>query len=101
MLGTFGGALEARKIEVNHGSLTADVRGEIETEDGVLIIKRIHVRFHLKAPEAARQTVERVHGFFAQKCPVYRAIRDAIAVTSEFELLGGLAGPDRLTSTRT
>src|SRR6266567_3557230 len=100
MLGTFGGALDARKIDPNHGNLTADIRGEIETENGVLIIKRIHIRFHLKAPEAARETVERVHGFFAQKCPVYRSIRDAISVTSEFELLGGVVGPDQFTSSR-
>jgi len=88
MTGTFGGALEARKIDTSHGNLTADVRGEIENEDGVLVIKRIHIVFHLKAPENVRETVERVHGFFAQKCPVYRSIHEAIAVTSEFELLG-------------
>ena len=34
MLGTFGGALEARKIDASGGRLTADVRGEIESEDG-------------------------------------------------------------------
>ena len=34
MLGTFGGALEARKIDASDGRLTAEVRGEIESEDG-------------------------------------------------------------------
>jgi uncharacterized OsmC-like protein len=87
MLGTFGGALEARKIEASHGNLTADVRGEIENEAGVLVIKRIHVVFHLKAPETARETVERVHGFYPQRCPVYRSIHAAIVMTSEFELV--------------
>jgi uncharacterized OsmC-like protein len=62
------------------------VKGEIENEDGVLVIKRIHVLFHLKAPAAARETVERVHGFYAQKCPVYRSIHTSIAITSAFEL---------------
>jgi len=62
------------------------VRGEIENEDGVLVIKRIHVLFHLKAPAAARETVERVHGFYAQKCPVYRSIHTSITITSTFEL---------------
>ena len=55
----------------------------------MLIIKRIHIRFQLKAPESVRDTVERVHGFFARKCPVYRSVHEAIAITSEFELLGG------------
>ncbi len=62
------------------------MRGEIENEDGVLVIKRIHVLFHLKAPAAARETVERVHGFYAQKCPVYRSIHTSITITSTFEL---------------
>ena len=62
------------------------MRGEIENEDGVLVIKRIHVLFHLKAPEAARDTVERVHGFYSQKCPVYRSIHTAIAITTAYEL---------------
>ena len=66
--------------------MTADVRGEVENEEGVLVIKRIHVLFHLKAPAAARETVERVHGFYAQKCPVYRSIHTAIAITTAYEI---------------
>ncbi|MCA1582644.1 MAG: OsmC family protein [Acidobacteria bacterium] len=78
--------MEARKIDASHGKLTADVRGEIENEDGVLVIKRIQVLFHLKAPAAVRETVERVHGFYAQKCPVYRSIHTAIAITTAYEI---------------
>lgn len=52
----------------------------------MLVIKRIHVLFHLKAPASVRDTVERVHGFFAQKCPVYRSIHMAIDITTAFEL---------------
>ena len=86
MLGTFGGALEARKIDASDGRLTADVRGEIETEDGVLVIRRIHVDFKLRAPEDARDTVDRVHGFFANKCPVFRSLQAAIQITSSYTL---------------
>ncbi len=50
------------------------------------MIKRIHVTFHVRAPADARETIERVHGFYAQKCPVYRSIHKAIDVTSSFEL---------------
>ena len=53
------------------------------------MIKRIHVVFHLKAPETAREIVERVHGFYAPKCPVYQSIHTSIAVTSEFVLEPG------------
>ena len=71
-MGTFGGALEARQIDASNGKLTADVTGEVETEDGVLVIRRIHVAMHLVAAEAARKTVERAHGFYAMRCPLYR-----------------------------
>ena len=54
MLGTFGGALEARQIDASDGKLVADVTGEVEQEEGVLVIRRIHVAMRLKAPEEAR-----------------------------------------------
>ncbi len=54
MVGTFGGALEARQIDASNGQLTADVTGEVETEEGVLVIRRIHVTMRLAAPEKLR-----------------------------------------------
>ncbi len=87
MVGTFGGALEARKVDASNGRLTADVRGEVESEEGVLIIRRIHVDLKLRAPEEARETVERVHGFFAAKCPVYRSLTPGIEITSSYTLV--------------
>ena len=72
-----------RKIKAQDGRLTAEVNGEVEkADDGVLVIKRIHVVHTLKAPEADRQTAERVHGIYADRCPLYRSVKDAIAVTS-------------------
>jgi uncharacterized OsmC-like protein len=87
MLGTFGGALEARKIDASNGRLTADARGEVENEDGVLVIRRIHVELTIRASEEQRQTVERVHGFYAAKCPLYRSLQAAIQITSSFVLV--------------
>jgi uncharacterized OsmC-like protein len=63
--------------------LVGEAVGEIEKEDGVLVIRRIHVKLRLKAQEEHRETAERVHGFFADRCPVYRSLRDAIAITTE------------------
>ena len=87
MLGTFGGALEARNIDANNGRLTGTVRGEVETEEKVLVIKRIHVEYRLVAPEEARETVERVHGIYAMNCPLYRTLHTAIQLSSSFELV--------------
>ena len=57
--------------------------GEIELEDNVLVIRRIHVRLRLKADEAQQETVNRVYGFFADRCPIYRSLKAAIQITTE------------------
>jgi uncharacterized OsmC-like protein len=57
--------------------------GEIELEDNVLVIRRIHVILKLKAAESHRETATRVHGFFAERCPIYRTLKPAIAITTE------------------
>jgi uncharacterized OsmC-like protein len=91
MLGTFAGALDARKIDARDGRLTCEVRGEVESEGGVLVIKRVHVTHNLRAedPDQVRDTVERVHGVYAQNCPVYRSLRPAFEITSSVELSSG------------
>jgi uncharacterized OsmC-like protein len=63
--------------------------GEVELDDGVLVIRRIHVVLKLRAEESQRETAQRVHGFFADRCPVYRTLMPAIAITTEliFEAL--------------
>lgn len=65
--------------------------GEVELDDGVLAIRRIHVVLKLKAGESQREIARRVHGFFADRCPVYRTLKPAIAITTElvFEALTG------------
>jgi uncharacterized OsmC-like protein len=87
MLGTFAGALEARQIDASGGKLTADVTGEVEQEEGVLVIRRIHVRMRLLAPDETRETIERVHRIYAMNCPLYRTLHKAIQLTSSFELV--------------
>jgi uncharacterized OsmC-like protein len=87
MLGTFGGALEARQIDASNGRLTAEVTGEVETEEGVLVIRRIHVAMRLVAPEQRRETVERVHGVYVMRCPLYRTLHKAIQLTSSCALV--------------
>jgi uncharacterized OsmC-like protein len=92
MMGTFGGALEARKIDASNGKVTAEVRGEVETEDNVLVIRRIHVAMQLVAPEESRATVERVHGLYAMNCPLYRTLYKTIQLTSSVTLVSPSIG---------
>ena len=87
MLGTFGGALEARHIDASNGKLVAEVTGEVEVEEGVLVIRRIHVAMHLVASEESRDTAERVHGIYAMRCPLYRTLYKAIQLSSSYTLV--------------
>ncbi len=87
MVGTFGGALEARQIDASGGRLSADAVGEVETEDNVLVIRRIHVGMQLQAPPEAGPTIERVHAVYAMSCPLYRTLRGAIQLTSSYRLV--------------
>ncbi len=87
MLGTFGGALEARQIDASNGKLTAEVTGEVETEDNVMVIRRIHVAMRLVAEPEMKEKIERVHGVYAMNCPLYRTLRKAIQLTSSYELV--------------
>ena len=86
-MGTFGGALEARKIDASDGKLIADVKGEIESDEGTLVIKRIHVKLTLRGARGQADIVNRVHDIFAKKCPVYRSLQGAIIITTSYELL--------------
>ena len=90
MLGTFGGALEARHIDASNGKLIADVTGEVEAEEGVLVIRSIRVDMQLMAAEESRATVERVRGIYAMRCPLYRTLHDAIDLSSSYTLVSGL-----------
>jgi uncharacterized OsmC-like protein len=56
-------------------------------EDGVLVIKRIHVRYALALePESDRDAVQRAFDHHMPYCPVYRSIGSAIDITTSLEL---------------
>jgi uncharacterized OsmC-like protein len=87
LLGTLGGALEARGITASEGHLTAVAHGEVEVEDGVLLLRRIHVVFVLKGvPVDKVDSAQRAHDVFKMRCPVYRSVYRAIDVTTELKL---------------
>ena len=57
----------------------------MEKEDGVLVIRRIRVAYRLIADAADEETIERVHGMHASKCPVYRTLAGCIDITTSWE----------------
>ncbi len=90
MTGTFGGALEARGVPASKDQLVSETTGEIERENGVLVIKRIHVVYRLKIDSALleekREAIDRVLRVHANACPVHKSIAGCIDITTELEL---------------
>jgi organic hydroperoxide reductase OsmC/OhrA len=52
----------------------------------VLVIRRIHVRYHLKLRPEQREAAERAHAAHQAHCPVARTLRGAVDVTTELAL---------------
>jgi len=52
----------------------------------VLIIRRIHVTYHLTLDPTRRETAERVLGFHAENCPVARSLRGCIDISTALEM---------------
>ena len=57
-------------------------------DDGVLVIRRIEVVYHLRAPADQRPVIERVLAVHADHCPVARTLRGCVEITTRLELEG-------------
>ena len=68
--------------------MTSDAEGVVVVHDKVLVIKSIHVRYHLAGcPEDKREAAERSHAFHASRCPVAKSIGGCIAISTELEFV--------------
>ena len=63
------------------------MEGEIEVDQKVLVIKRIHVKYRLRVPEDRRETAERVHEFHAGFCPVAKTIEGCVDISTELSFV--------------
>jgi uncharacterized OsmC-like protein len=86
LLGVFGNALESRKIPTADGRLTADVVGDVVTEDRVLVLRRLHVTYHLILEDAHRATARRVHSFHARYSSLARTLEESVEITTTLEM---------------
>ncbi len=78
--------LEARGIQAGQGLLSSEAVGEIEKDGNVLVVKRIHVTYHLKLAPDQRETAQRVLEFHADFCPVARTLRGSVEITTSVEM---------------
>ena len=60
--------------------------GEVEKDDGVLVIRRIHVVYHLKASTEREEAIRRAFESHPPSCPVYRTLSGCIDITTELAL---------------
>ncbi len=51
-----------------------------------MVIKRIHVTYHLKLNPEQRETAQRVLEFHADKCPVARTIKGCVDISTELKM---------------
>ena len=87
-----GGALEARDIPAGEGYLTSQATGYIGKDGEVLVVRAIHVDYHLKLNPALRAAAERAHGVHADRCPVARTLRGCVRITTTLHLHAAPAG---------
>lgn len=67
------------------------MRGEVETEEGVLVIRRIFVHHRLMVPEDVRDVVEEVHSGYPLRCPLYRTLHRCVEIKTTYELVASPA----------
>ncbi|MCY4398594.1 MAG: OsmC family protein [Gemmatimonadetes bacterium] len=79
--------LEARGIGASDGNLTAEVSGGVGKDDGVLVIRTIHVKYLLKAAGADEATLQRALSLHPMRCPVYRTLHKCIDITTELVIV--------------
>lgn len=83
MLGTLNGALEVRGIKLEPDAIGADAEGINEIEDGLPLLKAIHIRYRLRVPPASREAVERALSRHQSKCPTAASLQNSVRITWE------------------
>lgn len=53
----------------------------------MLVLRRVHVAYELEADDTDGDTIERVHGFHADKCPVARSIGGSVEISTSYTLV--------------
>jgi uncharacterized OsmC-like protein len=88
LIGTFGGTLKARGITALGDDLTAEAIGEVGVDpDNCLRLRKIIVRYTLKAPEDKREAAERANTIHAHHCPNARSVAAAIDIVTELDFI--------------
>ncbi len=52
----------------------------------MLVVRRIHVTYHLRLAPDQHETAERAHAVHANACPMARTVGDCVAITTSLEM---------------
>ncbi len=87
LIGTFAGSLMRARIPVSAETLTGESIGQVESEDdGILVLKRVTVKYQLELPEEHRAGAEEVLAVHADRCPNARSVSPSIEIVTELEI---------------
>ncbi len=68
--------------------LSSTVTGEVERGGDASVLRSVHVRYRLPVgPQTDRGKIDRVMGFHARHCGMYRSLHPQIEITTELELV--------------
>ncbi len=71
------------------GELTADVEGDIEDVDGILVVTKIRVQYHFSVPREKREAAERALSLHKKVCPASLSVERGIQVSWEADIQDG------------
>jgi len=75
-------------VDTTH--LVSTATGEVERGAAASVLRSVHVRYRLPVgADTDRGTIDRVLGFHAEHCGVYRSLHPQIEITTELELVTG------------
>jgi uncharacterized OsmC-like protein len=73
---------------VNIEGLTSTATGEVERGGEASVLRSVHVCYRLPASAATdREKIDRVMGFHATHCGVYRSLHPQIEITTEVNVV--------------
>jgi uncharacterized OsmC-like protein len=87
LTGTLGQALRVRGVPSDGDRLSAEGEGEVVVEDGVMVMRRIVVRYRLRVDEDRRDAALRAHAHHVRACGVARSVMPALGIETEIEMV--------------
>lgn len=64
----------------------SEAEGRIGLDGDVLVVRSIHVTYHLRLEPDKEEVASRVHEMHAEHCPVARTIRDCVEISTALEV---------------